>query len=157
MVTTVEQFRALARLVGHDEWVDDPAMSDGHGWLAQLDATIRPAIERWAEGRDRTGACAAMAAVHLAAGPVRTPTEVIEDPFTIERDMVPTVAGATYEGSPVRTTGNPVKLGPEAAAPDRRPPWLGEHTADVLTDELGLGDGELRELERAGAIATLPR
>jgi crotonobetainyl-CoA:carnitine CoA-transferase CaiB-like acyl-CoA transferase len=33
---------------------------------------------------------------------------------------------------------------------DRPAPWLGQHTAQVLRDELGVSGAELEELTRAG-------
>ncbi len=48
--------------------------------------------------------------------------------------------------------GNPVRMS-EAAAPPERPPWLGEHTGDVLRAELGPGPAELRAQRDDGVIA----
>ena len=42
--------------------------------------------------------------------------------------------------------GNPVKLSKVAEGPETRVPWVGEHTDDVLRDELGLDDDELAAL-----------
>ncbi len=42
-------------------------------------------------------------------------------------------------GQPVLVPGNPVRMSGAAAVPDGRPPWLGEHTGEVLSAELGLG------------------
>jgi formyl-CoA transferase len=53
---------------------------------------------------------------------------------------------------PVLVPGNPVKLSDVDEAAEDRVPWLGEHTADVLGDELGLSDAELSELRESGAI-----
>ena len=48
--------------------------------------------------------------------------------------------------------GNPVKLSRVPEADERRVPWVGEHTAEVLRAELGLSDDELAALGAAGAI-----
>ena len=40
-----------------------------------------------------------------------------------------------------------------AIGPDRRPPWLGEHTDAVLATELGLSAAALAALRTSGVIA----
>ena len=54
---------------------------------------------------------------------------------------------------PVLLPGNPVKLSKVAEDTPARPPWLGEHTAEVLRDELGLDDAEIKSLVADGVIA----
>ena len=49
--------------------------------------------------------------------------------------------------------GNPVKLSKMAEGPETSVPWVGEHTDEVLRDELGLDDDELAALATAGVIA----
>jgi crotonobetainyl-CoA:carnitine CoA-transferase CaiB-like acyl-CoA transferase len=46
-----------------------------------------------------------------------------------------------------------VKLSNMTEGPEIRVPWLGEHTAAVLGDELGLSADELAELAAAGVIS----
>jgi len=45
-----------------------------------------------------------------------------------------------HPAGPIRTLANPVKLSATPASVSRRPPQLGEHTAEVLA-ELGLDSG----------------
>ena len=49
--------------------------------------------------------------------------------------------------------GNPVKLSNVAEGPETRVPWLGEHTDEVLTEELGLDGEQLARLRADGVIA----
>jgi crotonobetainyl-CoA:carnitine CoA-transferase CaiB-like acyl-CoA transferase len=46
-----------------------------------------------------------------------------------------------------------VRLSAVPARPQRRPPWLGEHTDEVLAAELGLDPETLGALRTAGVIA----
>jgi crotonobetainyl-CoA:carnitine CoA-transferase CaiB-like acyl-CoA transferase len=39
-----------------------------------------------------------------------------------------------------------------AVGPERRVPWLGEHTDDVLREDLGLSEEELRSLRSDGVL-----
>ena len=54
---------------------------------------------------------------------------------------------------PVLIPGNPIKLAGVAEGPERRVPWLGEHTDEVLHDILGINSARLDELRSAGVIA----
>ena len=37
--------------------------------------------------------------------------------------------------------------------PETRVPWVGEHTKQVLNEELGLDQSELEDLQKAGIIS----
>jgi crotonobetainyl-CoA:carnitine CoA-transferase CaiB-like acyl-CoA transferase len=54
---------------------------------------------------------------------------------------------------PILVPGNPIKMSGMADGPDTRIPWLGEHTDEVLRNELGLDDDELAQLHADGVIA----
>ncbi len=55
-------------------------------------------------------------------------------------------------GRDVMTPGNPVKLSKMAEGPETAPPCLGEHTDDVLRQELGLSAEAIAELRASGAV-----
>jgi crotonobetainyl-CoA:carnitine CoA-transferase CaiB-like acyl-CoA transferase len=54
----------------------------------------------------------------------------------------------------VSLIGNPLKLSRTPVTYRRAPPRLGADAASVLSDWLGLGDGEIGELVRGSAIVT---
>jgi crotonobetainyl-CoA:carnitine CoA-transferase CaiB-like acyl-CoA transferase len=54
---------------------------------------------------------------------------------------------------PVLIPGNPVKLSNVPESSERRVPWVGEHTGEVLRTELGLDDADLAALAEAGIIS----
>jgi crotonobetainyl-CoA:carnitine CoA-transferase CaiB-like acyl-CoA transferase len=53
---------------------------------------------------------------------------------------------------PVLIPGNPVKLSKVTEGPETRVPWVGEHTAEVLREELGLEDAALADLRARGVV-----
>jgi len=55
-------------------------------------------------------------------------------------------------GPPVLIPGLPVKFAEVAEGPETRVPWLGEHTDEVLSSELGLGTAELARLRDEGVL-----
>ncbi len=49
--------------------------------------------------------------------------------------------------------GNPIKMSNVEDSADRRVPWLGEHTEDILKKELGLSAHEILALRERGVIS----
>jgi CoA:oxalate CoA-transferase len=52
----------------------------------------------------------------------------------------------------VKVVGPPVRLSETPGSIRRPAPLLGEHTADVLRERLGLRDAEIERLRQAGAF-----
>jgi len=49
--------------------------------------------------------------------------------------------------------GSPIEFGVFDREPPRRAPILGEHTDEILSQDLGMSDGEIARLRDAGVIA----
>lgn len=147
------QFIALAELVGHPEWSNQDRFAERTGWSLHLEDVIRPAVEAWAASLTRLEACEAMADAGVAAGPVLSGGEIITDPHMAAHDMVVEMPRPDGAGPPIAVPGNPIKMSRVARGPETRVPWLGEHTAAVLEQELAMGPAELAELRARGVIA----
>jgi crotonobetainyl-CoA:carnitine CoA-transferase CaiB-like acyl-CoA transferase len=147
------QFMRLAEVIGCPEWLDDVRLSTRAGWGKHLEDVIRPGIERWAASRTKLQAAQELMAAGVAAGPCYEASEVIADPHLAQRNMVVAMERPDGDGPPVLTPGNPVKLSKVAEPSERRVPWVGEHTEEVLRAELGLDDEQLDALSAAGVIA----
>jgi crotonobetainyl-CoA:carnitine CoA-transferase CaiB-like acyl-CoA transferase len=150
-VNREHEFARLAELVGHPEWLDDERFATRPGWRANIDS-IRDAVNGWAAGRTNVDACHAMAAAGVAAGPVLSAEQVIADPHLAARDMIVELDRVDGVDEPVIIPGNPIKLSRVSEGPETRPPWLGEHTDEVLRGELGLTDTRIRQLREEGVI-----
>jgi formyl-CoA transferase len=147
------QFERLAHLIGHPEWLDDERFADRAGWVDHLDDVIRPAIEKWAHGRTKVEVCHELSGAGIAAGPCFTAPDVIADPHVAARHMLVEIERTDGEPDPVLVPGNPVKMSKVADGPDTRTPWVGEHTREVLSAELGLPAADLDSLRDAGVIS----
>ncbi|MFZ4518126.1 MAG: CaiB/BaiF CoA transferase family protein [Microthrixaceae bacterium] len=152
-VVREHQFEALVALIGRPEWATDERFATRQGWVDHLDSDLRPAIEGWAAGRTKREACDALSAAGLAAGPCLTDDEVVHDPHVAARNMLVEMPRVDGVEQPVLIPGNPVKLSAMTEGPETRVPWLGEHTDEVLGEELGLSPAELAGLHDRGVIA----
>jgi len=148
-----QHFARLVELLGHPEWTTDPRFATRQGWVDHLDDVLRPAIEAWASTRTKLEACHAFAAAGIAAGPCLADEEVVADPHVAARGMLVELPRTDGIAQPVLVPGNPIRMSAVAANTDTRPPWLGEHTSDVLSAELGLTPAELDALGADGVIA----
>jgi crotonobetainyl-CoA:carnitine CoA-transferase CaiB-like acyl-CoA transferase len=151
-VSREAHFEALAGLLGRPEWVGDPRFATRQGWVDHQEEVLRPAIEAWASGRTKVEACEALAAAGIAAGPCFSEAEVATDRHVAARRMLVPMARTDGVERPVLAPGNPVKLLGVPDVEDGRVPWVGEHTDEVLREELGLGDDELAALRVAGVL-----
>ena len=144
------QFERLCHLIGRPEWLEDERFSTRDGWRENLDE-IRAAVRSWAGDRTTVEAANDLAAAGLAAAPVFEAPDVIDDPHVAARHMMVEIPRPDAD-TPVLTPGNPVKMSAVSEGPDTRPPWLGEHTDEVLASELGLSAETLAELRAGGVI-----
>ncbi len=144
------QFERLCRLIDRSEWLDDERFSTRDGWREHLEE-IRTALRAWAGDRTTIEAANDLAAAGIAAAPVFEAADVVDDPHVAARHMMVEIPRPDAD-TPVLTPGNPVKMSAVSEGPDSRPPWLGEHTDEVLASELGLSEATLEELRAAGVI-----
>ena len=146
------EFERLANLIGKPEWLTDERLATRAGWREHMDDMLRPGVNEWAAAMTNIDACRSLADAGVAAGPCPTAQQVIDDPHVAARNMlveIPRPEG----GDPVLTPGNPVKMSKMADGPETRMPWLGEHTDEVLAQELGLDNEVLGQLRANGVIA----
>jgi formyl-CoA transferase len=147
-----QAFAQLVEVIGHPEWASDPRFATRQGWVDHLEDVLRPAVEAWAAGLTKVEACEALGTAGIAAGPCFADEEVVADPHVAARTMLVEIPRTDGVEQPVLVPGNPVKMSAVAEHAEHRPPWLGEHTAAVLSAELGLAPAEIEELRSDGVI-----
>lgn len=147
------QFERLARLIGREDWLTDERLSTREGWRRHLDDLIRPGVNAWAAQFTKLEACRILSEAGVAAGPCFSPPEVIDDPHVAARNMLVAMERTDGVPDPVLIPGNPVKMSKVSEGPETRVPWVGEHTAEILTAELGLTPDELAHLRAGGVIS----
>ncbi len=151
-VARVHVFERLAQLVGHPEWVSDERFDTPYGWVQHLEDVIRPAVEKWASGRNRLEICEALSEAGIAAGPCAHAEELVADGHVAARHMLVGIRRTDGVDQPVLVPGNPALIVDRCEGGDRRIPWLGEHTNEVLRDELGLSDATIDGLRSSSVV-----
>jgi crotonobetainyl-CoA:carnitine CoA-transferase CaiB-like acyl-CoA transferase len=91
-------------------------------------------------------------ALKIGCGPINRLSEVFADPQVIARGAVVEMARPGAENDRVKVIANPVRL--DVTPVDYRlpPPLLGEHTAAVLGELLGLDPAAIAGLHAEGVV-----
>lgn len=93
---------------------------------------------------------AALQAKAVPAGPVNDIAEVLTNEHAIERNLVRNIQNS--KGESVPQVSNPVEFASTPVRYERAPPFLGEHTNEVLSECLGYSDAEIETLRQSEVI-----
>ena len=141
----------LLAAMGMPELNDDPRFSDP---LERMQQDRRPAFmaifQDWLQQHTRYEAMAKMQAQRVPLTAVNPPSAVLQDPHFKERGYFVEVDHPV--AGPLLYTREPFRMATSPAEPVRRAPLLGEHTAAVLQQRLGLSDADFNELKEQGVI-----
>ena len=96
---------------------------------------------QWMQGLDAIG---------VPCGPINTIDKVVNHPQVLAREMIATIEHEVT-GS-VGVPGLPIKLSKTPGQVETPAPTLGEHTAEILTDLLGMETAEIERLKRDGVV-----
>ena len=163
--------RGVFPCAGDDEWITIEVQSEAQwkafqaysgiaefGGIADRLAHVEElerAVADFTSGQVAELLCAGLQAAGVPAAQVSSSLELASDPHLaargfwklMERDVVGTLP---HPAAPYRVGDAPFDI-------DRPAPTLGEHNREVLTELLGLGDGEIDALEQQGVIGNKPR
>jgi formyl-CoA transferase len=131
--------------IGRPELGTDPRFSH----YAQRDprvVEVTEIVHSWTRSRRSTDIVDVLAAAGVPCGRINTVGDIVAEPMYRDVGLFTTVLDGL--GGTVDIPRNP--LGYER--PTTRIPQLGEHTAELLRDELGCTDEEIEQLMRAGAF-----
>jgi crotonobetainyl-CoA:carnitine CoA-transferase CaiB-like acyl-CoA transferase len=93
-----------------------------------------------------------LTALGVPCGPVNSIDEVFEDPQVRHRGMRIEMPHPLSASGTVPLLGNPIKMSATPPAYDKPPPYLGQHTAEVLEELLALDDAAIAGLRETGII-----
>ena len=101
-------------------------------------------VEGWTVTQSRDDAVAVLMKAKIPCAPVRSLAELLSDPFTEEKGVLPTITHPSL--GPVRVFGNPVRMSEADERAITPAPFLGQDTDEVLASRLGLGQEALAAL-----------
>jgi len=143
------QFAKCAAVLGHPEWAGDPRFATNRARVEHrllVDGAIAEALA--ADTADNW--LAKLKAAGVPCGRINSVAEALADPQTQAREMIATVEHPTV--GDLKLVGPPYKFSGTPAAVRRPPPTLGEHTDEILQEELGLDAAAIAALRRDKVI-----
>jgi crotonobetainyl-CoA:carnitine CoA-transferase CaiB-like acyl-CoA transferase len=142
-------WRAFGPAIGHSDLVDQPSYASNSLRVKNRDelepflAEIfrRDTLENW---------LTKLRAAGVPASRIRRFDEIVSDAQCAVRNIFPNMA-AIGDGE-VRVVSTPIKSSTEPPPVLTRAPALGQHTKQILSEWLGIGEAELCALQSAGVI-----
>ena len=149
IVVTQRMWDSFCAAIGRADLADDPRFVTPEARTEHGDE-VHALVSEWTATRTKYEAMHELAAAGVPASAVLDSHELWTDPHLQERGLIRTVehpelGSIDLLGMAIRMSDNDVPIEP--------PPLLGQHTDDVLRDELGLDDARIEALRKAGAVA----
>jgi formyl-CoA transferase len=144
------QFARFCEVAGKPEWARDPRFAANAERVKRRDVLV-PLIDAVMRTRTQGEWLAALEIVGVPCGPINRLDQVFADPQLVARGMridLPHPLSRT-----VPQVGNPLHFSVTPVAYTQAPPLLGEHTATVLSQRLGLSAESLADLAARGIVA----
>ena len=148
MAVNPRMWAAVCKTIGKPDLLDDPRF-DSSAKRAENRALLTEEIGAWARARTKQECMSALAEAGVCASQVYETHELFSDPHLRERNFVQEVSHPDH--GDVELLGWPARMS-RSAVEITASPLLGEHTDEVLGQDLGLGDVEIDELRSNGAI-----
>lgn len=143
-----EHFRRLAKLLGKDEWIDDPRYADARSRVKNgndLMTFLRPVFET--KTSDEWGEL--LSGIDILKAKVNTFDDLFDDAQVKAIDAVRWVENDTLGRVPMSTICG--QRPPATGDPLTHSPHLGEHTREILT-EMGFGAADIDRLTTSGVV-----
>ncbi len=148
VITQAQAFPALAKVIGHEDWLTDPNYNTPEARLPRLKAVFAE-VEKWTMTMAKMDVMATLNPLNVPCGPILSMKEIAEEQALRATGTVVEVDHP--KRGKYLTVGNPIKLS-DSPADVQRSPLLGEHTEDVLRNVLGMSSDEIQSARQQGAI-----
>ena len=148
MITQANAFPALAKAIGHEDWLDDPEWNTPTARIPKL-TQVFDEIEKWTMTKDKMEVMNTLNPLNVPCGPVLSMKEIAAEPAL--RNTGTVVEVDHPKRGKYLTVGNPIKLS-DSPTKVERAPLLSEHTEEVLKTVLGLDDKDIETARKQGAI-----
>jgi formyl-CoA transferase len=143
-----DMWRDFATAIGREDLLADARYADAKArWTRRDD--LNAAIRDWTGARSKQEVMATLGKAGVPCGAVLDTGEILDDPHLNARGQIHTIEHATR--GRIRLPGCPVRLS-ASEAPTTPPPLAGEHTAEVLSEVLGLSADDVARLRGEGVL-----
>ncbi|MBN8431414.1 CoA transferase [Microbulbifer salipaludis] len=143
------QFKKFCEIAGLSALATDPAYATNSARVQARDQLI-PVIERATRERASSWWLEKLSAAHVPCGPINTLEQVFADPQVQARGMV--LEQDHPAAGKVKTVRNPLGFSASPLDYSQAPPTLGQHTDEVLSQQLCLDDDEIAALHSDGVV-----
>jgi len=147
VITQAAIWPQLAKVIGREDWIDDPEWATPEARLPKLDKVFEE-IEKWTKTKTKFEVMDILNPLNVPCGPILSMKELAEEPSLRATGTVVEVDHP--ERGKYLTVGNPIKLS-DSPTDVQRSPLLGEHTDEVLT-EIGLSGAEIAAAKEENAV-----
>ena len=137
------QFVKFAAALGHTEWPADVRFLRNQDRVVNreaIDGLIIDALKSF----DAEALIATLTEAGIPCGRINSVAQALAAPHTVARKMVETIQHPT--AGDVKVLGMPFRFSDTPPSIRRAPPTLGQHTTEVLGDELSLSAERIAEL-----------
>ena len=148
MAVNPRMWTAVCRVIGKPGLLEDPRFATADSRREHREALIDE-IAEWTLAHTKREAMEAFAEAGVCASQVYETHELFSDPHLVERGFVHELDHP--EHGEVRVLGWPARMS-RSSVPIEAAPLLGEHTDEVLAEDLGLDAAALARLRERGAI-----
>ena len=152
LCVTQQMWDKLCVTIGQPELTADPRFASDELRLVNAEA-LREEIAAWMNERTKFEVFETLGEAGVPCGAVQDTTELFEDRHLLERGFVHELDHP--EHGQIRVLGWAPRLS-ASEVPLTRAPLHGEHSADVLREDLGLSEDDIRGLLDAGVLVSTP-
>jgi crotonobetainyl-CoA:carnitine CoA-transferase CaiB-like acyl-CoA transferase len=140
----------VLRVVGGEALANDARFRTNLDRLAHVDE-LDALVAAWCARFPRDDALAVLDTANCAAGPLENVATMLDNPQVVARESIVTAADPLL--GPIRMSNvYPRFASVPAAVREPGPSRVGQHTREVLSADLGLGDDAFERLAAAGAF-----
>jgi len=144
-----EEWQKLCKVIGREDLIEDERFKE-LGNRHQNHAILEPILIEIFKTKTRDEWFSIFEQAGLIYGPVNNLEQVVKDPQVRAREMVLEVEHSRL--GKLNVVGTPMKFSRTACQIEKASPDIGEHTREILTDQLNLSPAEIEKLREEGVI-----
>ncbi len=150
IITNEDMWARLCRAMDRVDLIEHPLCKGTKARAANYASFVKPIVDEWMVNRTQHEVVEALLAEECPVGIVQTSEDLYRCPQVEARHMLvevddPVAGKRKFVNNPFRFSDTPEK-------PAVRPPRLGEHNREILSEVLGYNDVEIERLRQAGVL-----